>query len=92
MAQKKTAAKTLPGIGSIMSIQDQVLALLKEILGAEITAGSSTTSVQEWDSVKYVEIVAALEEKYGIEFGSEELVELNSVEAITAILQKRGGE
>jgi acyl carrier protein len=46
--------------------------------------------VPEWDSASHMVIVLAIEEKFGVEFESDDIVALTSVRAIYDALQGKG--
>jgi acyl carrier protein len=45
---------------------------------------ASRQTMQEWDSLSHVEILFAIEEDQGVEFGEDVMDQLDSVDAITA--------
>lgn len=44
--------------------------------------------IEQWDSMGNMAIIAALEERLGIEFPIEDLFDLNSVQSIVAEIEK----
>jgi acyl carrier protein len=53
-----------------------------EIEIEELTGTSSPDDIDEWDSVKHVEILLAVEEEFLIKFTEEKLVSLWTVDSI----------
>lgn len=47
-------------------------------------------SIPEWDSASHMVIVVALEEKFGIELNSDEVVAMTSIPKIYAVLESKG--
>ena len=47
-------------------------------------------SIPEWDSASHMVIVVALEEKFGIELSSDEVVAMTTIPKIYAVLQAKG--
>lgn len=45
----------------------------------QIDAASSPDTIADWDSFANIQLVAAIEEAFGVKFTVEEAVELNSV-------------
>lgn len=45
-------------------------------------------SVDQWDSLKHMEIVFALEDRYGVRFDESEFAELDSPAAIAGALRR----
>lgn len=53
---------------------------------------SSNRTVQNWDSMGHVGLIAALESEYGIEISADEALRMTSVGAIKDALRSRGIE
>jgi acyl carrier protein len=51
-----------------------------------LNAGSSPEQVEAWDSVQHLNLVLALEGKYGIQFEPEEMEEMSNLGRISALL------
>jgi acyl carrier protein len=47
-------------------------------------------TLRGWDSTKQIEIVVAIEDAYGIELTTAEILSLRSIGAIVEVLRKRG--
>lgn len=45
----------------------------------QINAASSPDTIADWDSFANIQLIAAIEEAFGVKFTVEEAVELNSV-------------
>jgi acyl carrier protein len=72
------------------SIEADVRDLLLRILAIEGTspANLNRREVESWDSLKHMEIVFALEDRYEVCFDESEFAELDSPVAIVAALQR----
>lgn len=68
----------------IQPIIAETLNVSPTVINESLAAGD----IQEWDSMGNMAIIAALEEKLGIEFPIDDLFELNSVEALVAEIDK----
>ena len=44
--------------------------------------------LDEWDSVAHLELVAAIEQAFGVQFSADEIVELTSLDRIRARLSR----
>jgi acyl carrier protein len=64
------------------AIEAKVVAVLSTILKQPVDALTERAALAQWDSLKHIEIVFALEEELGIEFSEAELLELDSVKRI----------
>jgi|SRR5579863_6136758 len=70
-------------------LADCFLAVFPELTGDVITK-ASPTSVQNWDSVATVTLLAVVEEEFGINIHVEELTRFNSFQGILSFLQEAG--
>ena len=59
-----------------------------EIPVEKINEDSSPDTIAEWDSLKHMNLILALEEEFGVQFGDEEIVEMLSIELILNTLKK----
>ncbi len=55
----------------------------------EIDRNSSTKTTRNWDSLRHVELVVAIEEKYKISFSASEVFALTSVQGFCDILARK---
>ncbi len=55
-----------------------------------VERGISPERVENWDSERHVELVVALEERFGCMFEAEEVPELTSIEQMEAIISRHG--
>ena len=68
----------------------QILSNLFELEEDEITDESSIHSIENWDSLKHINMIIAIEEEFGISIDEEEMVEMTSFVDIKRILRDRG--
>jgi len=71
---------------------DEIRPIFAEVLGeaAEvITAETSATDVEGWDSFAHISIVVGVEEKYGVSFTTEDLGKLTCVGDFLDLLQQK---
>ena len=71
-------------LNRILKITSQVMEVPLEQLNKE----SSPDTVKNWDSLKHMNLILALEEEFNITFSDEEIVELLSVEIIVEVLKE----
>ncbi|MBC7713350.1 MAG: acyl carrier protein [Rhizobacter sp.] len=55
----------------------------------EISMDSNMDNVDEWDSMKHLELIMSIESEFEVSFEVHEIVELNSVEKILEILEEK---
>ncbi|MCK4850041.1 MAG: acyl carrier protein [Phycisphaerae bacterium] len=72
---------------------------LKEVIGSvlgvspqSLSDDSSIENVEAWDSLRQLSILLALESAYGITISTDEAIDMNSISAIRALLDKHGVE
>ena len=66
-------------IGSVLGVSPQSL-----------SDDSSIENVQEWDSLRQLSILLALESAYGITITADQALDMNSIAAIRALLTEHG--
>jgi acyl carrier protein len=74
-------------------MRDDIIAVFAQIFGrAPEQFGDDTApaNVEGWDSVRHVELVVALEERFGCMFEPDEVPELTSLARIEDILRRHG--
>jgi acyl carrier protein len=62
--------------------QDVVLTVLTNVLKCKVDVDTSRQNTPQWDSLKNIEIVFAVEDNLNIEFTEEQLASLDSVAKI----------
>jgi acyl carrier protein len=70
----------------------EVAEIFKDILENSklvITATSSATDVDEWDSLSHIHIVVALEKKYKIKFTTAEMKNMKNVGDLVQIIESK---
>ena len=73
-------------LNRVLKIVSQVMEVPLEQLNEE----SSPDNVKNWDSLKHMNLILALEEEFDVSFSDEEIVELLSVEIIVETLKEKG--
>jgi len=69
-------------------IEKAVLEALQIVLKTEVDLSSSRENCAQWDSLKHIEIIFAIEDALGLQFDEAELADLNSVARIVAAVQE----
>ncbi len=52
----------------------------------------SFREIENWDSLKYVKLVMAIQAEFGVELNPEEILKITSVAAIADVLKSKGVE
>ena len=74
------------------SLQSDLRALLAEIFHlqtSEISPDAQLGELPQWDSMAHMDLMVALEEKYGVDISAETISQLVSLPAIIAYVEKR---
>ena len=66
------------------SVQNTVVKVLSAILKCETDIDTSRENTPQWDSLKHIEIIFAVEDELEIEFSQQEMVGLDSVAKIVS--------
>lgn len=67
----------------------EVIANVLNIKVEELTKDSSPETIEQWDSLKQMNIIIALEDAFEIEFDDEEIGDMNSIALITLIISEK---
>ncbi len=77
-----------------MTVLEQVREVASDVFGlspSEVTEGTSPENVESWDSVQHLNLVLALESRFGVQFAPEEIEKLKSVGAAAALIATKIG-
>jgi acyl carrier protein len=72
-----------------LSVLDQIQTIACDLFGVpreRITPAASPETIETWDSIQHLNLVLALEEKFGVQFSPEEIEEMKSIAAVTKVL------
>jgi acyl carrier protein len=63
-------------------IKAVVLSVLSTVFKCEVDEQSSRSNLPQWDSLKHIEVIFAIEDELNLQFSEEMLIDLNNVEHI----------
>ena len=69
--------------------QDRVFQVISNVLNVpanKLNVDSSPESIEQWESMKHINLVLAIEEEFDIQFDDEQIAELQSVKSIIAAI------
>ncbi len=75
----------------ITSTLDQVRNIASDIFGipaGKITAESSPETIENWDSMQHLNLVLAIEEKFGVQLDPEDIEAMKNIGAVAALVEK----
>ena len=73
------------------NVLEQVRNLASDIFGIpadKITAESSPETIESWDSVQHLNLVLALEERFGVQLEPEDIEQMKNIGAIATLVEK----
>lgn len=74
-----------------MDIESRTFEIIARTLGVPagtVNADSSPDTIVQWDSLKQINLVLALEQEFGLSFSEEQIVEMLSAGIIVEILKQ----
>ena len=73
-------------------MQYDVFKILSQIMNVpidQLNDNSSPETIANWDSLKHMNLILALEEKFAVAFSDEEIIGMLSVKSIVDVLSKK---
>jgi acyl carrier protein len=67
-----------------------VMARIFSVASTDISEEASPDTIENWDSLRHMNLVLALEEEFGVEFTDDQVVEILSFRLIKLVLQEHG--
>jgi acyl carrier protein len=72
---------------------DPLIDLFGRVLGVDTTRlkdFSSPETEEKWDSVRGMQLMAEIEEKFAVEFSTDEIMEIDSIGTARKLLKEKG--
>ena len=70
----------------------ELLAKIFSVDASTITDNTTPDTLENWDSLRHMNLVVALEEEFGVELSDDQVVEILSYQLIKIVLQEHGIE
>ena len=70
----------------------EVLSRIFNVNPDQISDDASPDTIENWDSLRHMTLVLALEEEFGVEFTDDQVVEILSYKLIKIVLKEHGVE
>lgn len=67
----------------------KIMAVIFEITVDEINDQSSRDNIESWDSLRQLQLIAALEEEFDLEFSEDKMKEMRSMTYIKQIIKDK---
>jgi len=74
-------------------MKERVVEIVSQVMNVpieQLDEDSSPDTIENWDSLKHMNLILALEEKFAVAFSDDEVIEMLSVRRIVEILEKKG--
>jgi len=72
------------------STQERIIQVVSNILNVptgKLNADSSPESIEQWESMKHINLVLAIEEEFDVQFDDEQIAELQSIKSIISAIE-----
>ena len=73
-----------------MKTFNQIVSEHLKIVESEVKDSLTMQDVPGWDSMNFLLLIADFEKEFGVSFSMDEVLSVNSLGAIRALLQKKG--
>ena len=73
------------------STLEQVRNVASDIFGVptdKISAESSPETIENWDSMQHLNLVLAIEEKFGVQLDPEDIEQMKTIGAVAVLVEK----
>ena len=70
---------------------ERVRSVASDIFGVpvdKITAESSPQTIDNWDSMQHLNLVLAIEEKFGVQLDPEDIEQMKNIGAVATLVEK----
>jgi acyl carrier protein len=74
------------------TILDQIRIMASDLFGVpaeRISAPSTPETIETWDSIQHLNLVLALEEKFGVQLSPEEIEQMKSIGAVAELVERK---
>jgi acyl carrier protein len=74
------------------AVFDQIRTMASDFFGVpaeRITAGSSPQTLEAWDSIQHLNLVLAVEEKFGLQISPEEVEQMSSIGETVKLVESK---
>jgi acyl carrier protein len=71
---------------------DQIRSMASDLFGVpaeRITSASSPQTLENWDSIQHLNLVLAVEEKFGVQLSPEEIEKMNSIGETAKLIESK---
>jgi acyl carrier protein len=76
-------------LNSTFAQVQQIASDIFGVPGATITADSSPETIGNWDSMQHLNLVLAIEEKFGVQLAPEDIEHMKTIGAVATLVEKK---
>ena len=80
----------MKGISTLNTKLSEIVTSTLHIPADRVTDELAMSEVETWDSLQHMNLIASLEQEFGVEFTFEEIVAMQSVAEIKRVLGSKG--
>jgi acyl carrier protein len=74
-------------------MEETIIEIMKDVLDEQdINIDSTQDSLENWNSLRHLNLVSELEDEFDVEFEPEEIAEMKSVKAILELINTKKSE
>ena len=70
----------------------KVMASVFGISESDIDENASPATIEQWDSLRHMNLVLALEDEFGVSFSDEDIVQMMNLKLLAITIKERLGE
>ena len=71
-------------------MNERIIEIMKNVLGEqEIDINGTQDSLENWNSLRHLNLVSELEDEFDVEFEPEEIAEMKSVKIIVEMIEQK---
>lgn len=68
--------------------EEKLRKIIKEVLGVDVTDNLSMDTVSGWDSLRHIQLMAKIEQVFGVEIDFQDTLAMTNLKSIRKILGK----
>jgi len=75
-------------------VENRIKKVFAAVFGVDIVSiseDSSPDSIANWDSLRHMNLIVALEEEFGIEFDEEEIMDMLNYNLLSSMIREKTG-
>ena len=68
----------------------QIISTIMAVPPASVTIEATPKTISQWDSLKHMNLILAIEESFGVSFTDDEVVAIEDARTLIAVLEGKG--